>query len=249
MKNLNRFLIFLSCFGLLACVSFSFVGCKNPAPFLYTPYTNVISETVTPVQTNTVTVWVTNPAPPLVVTNTLTGAVTITPMQSVFEDARTVVTYATQKVIEVGYTTNTNTAALLRETGTVINTVAPGVGTAVTAIGAALITLVGGFFRHKKVITQLTNEAEARVVDQKVTTDNVARALTFAVENYRDVILKLPNGEVIDTKLMSEAQKAQQGLNVGALVADIVKNHVHNPEIQAASASIASEARRLAGGS
>jgi hypothetical protein len=206
-----------------------FAGCKTPSPYLYTPITNSVSESVIPLRTNTVISYITNSAN-VVVTNVVEKII-----------------YATNTVYEVGYVNSTNVVTLTRTAGAIGNVVTPGSGGLIESGLTALLVLIAGFWRHKVVVKRLSDEADARVSEEEMTTDNVAKALTYTIENYRDVLLKSPNGEALDTKLMNEAQKAQTALNVSALVADIVKTYVRSPDVQEASAKVSEEARRLAG--
>lgn len=216
----------------LACLASLILvpGCKTPSPYLFDPVTNVVAETARPYVTNFIVTYVTNPVTQVVVTNSVEKVVWIT-----------------NTVLEVSYAPSTNATNIAGTAGGVSGIVAPGTGGLVEAGLLGLLTLAAGFWRHRLVVKRLSDESEASVEEQKTIGANLAKALTYTIENYRDVILKLPNGEVIDTKLMNEAQKAQTALNVAALVADAIKSHVRDPDVQAASAKIAEEARRLAG--
>lgn len=205
-------------------------GCKSPSPFLFDPYTNVVSQTVEPLRTNFTTIYVTNAATQVIVTNTVEKIV-----------------WLTNTVLEVGYNPSTNAAGIAGGAGAVSGVIVPGTSGVVEAGLLGLLTLAAGFWRHRVVVRQLSDQSEAEIDEQKTLAANAAKALTYTVENYRDVILKLPNGAAIDTALMNEAQKAQTALSVSALVADIVKTYIRDPDIQKASAAIAEEARRLAG--
>jgi hypothetical protein len=168
-------------------------------------------------------------------------------MQTVHERQEVVVRHATNRLVEVEYKLSTNAAQLAQDAGTVTNAFFPGLGSVVSAAGTGLLAVFGHFWRKRRLITQLEGEADERVEEEKMGAANAAKALTETIENYRDVVLALPNGAAADAHLMNQAMKLQQQLGAGALVLEVVKNHIKNPDVQEASAKLAEEARRLAG--
>lgn len=210
--KLKRQIILSACLAVIA-----FTGCKslsnefgaNPAPpspieqKIYTTATNWVTETTQVAVTNYTVVLLTNTQNQVIQeTNTSFQVVTLT-----------------NQVPSYTLTASPQTSATIQGAGAVINTFAPGIGTAVAAGLTALVGLFGWGRSAKNATATSTTLAQE-------------------IETLREFVQALPQGANYDSAIVSWLQAHQMESGVATTILNAVENNVSNPSAKAAAASI-----------
>lgn len=202
------------CLALAGCATAKDLFGLNPkAPTAAEQMTyNIQTNYVTQVQqvTNVVTQYV-----PVYVTNQLNQVVLTTNVLTQLN-----VTSVTNQVPQYTLTPNSTSQATAQGIGAVVNTFAPGVGSAVTM---GLLALLGAWGHLRSAKNSTT-----------------AGTLAQEVETLREFIQALPNGTAYDTAITGWLQQHQLEAGVAQQVLGLLNNTVDNPAAKAAVTEISS---------
>lgn len=251
MKTKLKIAVLLAGAVALGTLPFLLGGCQSvPPEFLYTPHTNVLSEVVIPVATNTVTVtnYVTRN---VTVTNQLAAAadgtprfeIVVQPVREGVVTSSTQVTYQTNQTLGVTYSLNTNAAGFAKAAGSITNVFAPGLGDLVSKGLLGLGALVGGLFAAKYKVQNGVVEREHATTKDNL--EKTATSLSQSIQVYREIAQTTPQGALADQALKVWMGKHQQVNGVADIVARVLNEQVDDSAARELAQEVLAEAQRL----